>query len=500
MATIFPLSASVGQEFEGYIYDGTIWNLIGNEYNPTVYSAYEPDNPKPGDLWVDSSIDVPTFALDDYLTIESASSTYATKTELENVNVDLTGYATETYVQNASAAAVNYLVNGAPAALDTLNELSLALNDDANFATTITNSISEKLSIQSASSTYLTKVDASATYMSIDEFGYPVWNTTSGTIATIYDVNSGSIASISAFSPIGGSVTFSSNNLPTGLSMTPNGLISGNPENVLSTTSRSFDVYAQNNKGLTNYRTFNIIINPANDGSTSARAATNATELYNLGITENGDYWLKGTGTNPYKIYCILNPSLKGGKWMRTASIIRDTNLGNQNWYTYLTGTDYSLANTSSTFNVPPAVFGNANGNDLTVMVRVVGGIASINTPGNMFGAIFKGANVSFAFDDSQNGTSMSGTAANFSYSTDGINFSTYQSAAMTHANSEWNLVMSNNSSGVGFHATNDQTSGWILHGGGSNGASTLYGYLENYGLTGGSSNWNRFEIYIRKD
>ncbi len=202
MATIFPLSASVGQEFEGYIYDGTIWNLIGNEYNPTVYSAYEPDNPKPGDLWVDSSVDVPTFALNDYLTIESASSTYATKTELDNIDalpsqtgnngkflttdgasaswaiIDLSNYATQQYANNSASAAAAAIVDSAPETLNTLNELAAALNDDSNFATTVTNSLSNKLDISSASSTYLTQVNASNTYQTIvpnisnEEIGY----------------------------------------------------------------------------------------------------------------------------------------------------------------------------------------------------------------------------------------------------------------------------------------------------------------------------------------
>lgn len=54
----------------------------------------------------------------------------------------LSGYATEGYV----ISEINALIDGAPGALDTLNELSAALNDDANFATTITNSISTKIS------------------------------------------------------------------------------------------------------------------------------------------------------------------------------------------------------------------------------------------------------------------------------------------------------------------------------------------------------------------
>ena len=53
---------------------------------------------------------------------------------------DLTGYATETYVDTA----VSNLVDSAPAALNTLNELAAALGDDSNFSTTITNSLALK--------------------------------------------------------------------------------------------------------------------------------------------------------------------------------------------------------------------------------------------------------------------------------------------------------------------------------------------------------------------
>ena len=53
---------------------------------------------------------------------------------------DLTGYATETYVDNA----VSDLVDSAPSALNTLNELAAALGDDSNFSTTITNALAGK--------------------------------------------------------------------------------------------------------------------------------------------------------------------------------------------------------------------------------------------------------------------------------------------------------------------------------------------------------------------
>jgi hypothetical protein len=53
----------------------------------------------------------------------------------------LSGYATETYV----GTQISNLVDSAPGTLDTLNELAAALGDDANFSTTVTNSIAAKL-------------------------------------------------------------------------------------------------------------------------------------------------------------------------------------------------------------------------------------------------------------------------------------------------------------------------------------------------------------------
>jgi hypothetical protein len=53
-----------------------------------------------------------------------------------------TDAATKGYVDTAVSA----VIDGSPALLDTLNELSAAINDDANFATTITNSIGTKVS------------------------------------------------------------------------------------------------------------------------------------------------------------------------------------------------------------------------------------------------------------------------------------------------------------------------------------------------------------------
>jgi hypothetical protein len=117
--SIFPVSASVGQVFNSYIFDGTSWNI-------------------------DNSI------FENYLEESNASATY-----LDKISASTT-YATKDYADNSSSVAAAAVVDAAPEALNTLNELAAALNDDANFATTVTNSLSNKLDISSASTTYAT--------------------------------------------------------------------------------------------------------------------------------------------------------------------------------------------------------------------------------------------------------------------------------------------------------------------------------------------------------
>ena len=85
--------------------------------------------------------------------IDAASATYILQTNQQSI------------INSASAAAVTYLVDSAPGALDTLNELAAALNDDASFSTTVTNSLAAKLDASTASTIYLTQTSASTNYV-----------------------------------------------------------------------------------------------------------------------------------------------------------------------------------------------------------------------------------------------------------------------------------------------------------------------------------------------
>ena len=67
-------------------------------------------------------------------TTDSGSSYAGKKITKSNL---LSGYATESYV----GTQISNLIDSAPGALDTLNELAAAINDDASFSTTITNLI-----------------------------------------------------------------------------------------------------------------------------------------------------------------------------------------------------------------------------------------------------------------------------------------------------------------------------------------------------------------------
>ena len=80
---------------------------------------------------------------------DNAVSTHEQDTTNIHGIADTSALATKTYADNAASTAVAAVIDAAPAALDTLNELAAALGDNENYATTITNALALKAPLAS---------------------------------------------------------------------------------------------------------------------------------------------------------------------------------------------------------------------------------------------------------------------------------------------------------------------------------------------------------------
>jgi len=141
----------------------------------------------------------------------------------------------------------------------------------------------------------------------------PVWNTASGTLATIREDATGTHATVSATDSDGDTVSYSeTTSVLSGAGLTLNsstGAITGDPTNVISDTTNTFTLRATANSKTAD-RSFNIIVTPIPDGSSSSRATANPTALYNdTGTNTSGVYWVKsstfnsGTPVQAYFLY-----------------------------------------------------------------------------------------------------------------------------------------------------------------------------------------------------
>lgn len=106
-----------------------------------------------GDISINTTINTATKATQDgnganiantYLKKSGDTVTGALNVPTQATTDNSTKVANTAFVQSAVDSKVSQLVNSAPKALDTLNELSNALGNDPNFATTVTNMIGQK--------------------------------------------------------------------------------------------------------------------------------------------------------------------------------------------------------------------------------------------------------------------------------------------------------------------------------------------------------------------
>lgn len=127
----------------------------------------------------------------------------------------------------------------------------------------------------------------------------PIWSTAAGNLATISDLDTGTHATLVATDADNNAIVYAitSGALPVGVTLNSStGVISGDPANINNSTTYSFDVTATANS-QTAVRSFNIIVNPARDGTSAIRATTPHFLRNNLGITTNGTYWIRALNT-----------------------------------------------------------------------------------------------------------------------------------------------------------------------------------------------------------
>ena len=143
--------------------DAVSWTGVTNKptsFTPSAHShAISDVTGLQGALDAKSPLASPTF-----------TGTPATPTAASGTNT--TQIASTAFVQ----AAISTLIDGAPGALDTLNELAAALGDDANFASTVTNGLADKLA-KASNLADLTNVATARTNLGLGSMAQQASNT-----------------------------------------------------------------------------------------------------------------------------------------------------------------------------------------------------------------------------------------------------------------------------------------------------------------------------------
>ena len=156
---IIELKGTISSNYASYHYVDIQDN---NNYNKS--KAYTDSKiselPSTGDIitqaneYTDSKILEHNTASDSHTDIRSSltnkveqtylAENYYTKTTIDAKFTSLDNYATTEYVNNSITTTIEGIVGAAPETLNTLKELSAALGDDPNFATTVSTELSKK--------------------------------------------------------------------------------------------------------------------------------------------------------------------------------------------------------------------------------------------------------------------------------------------------------------------------------------------------------------------
>jgi hypothetical protein len=273
-----------------------ILNTVEN-FDAVEYSSRAPESPRIGALWVDTSTVNPLIKAyngDDWDTLGSAPVPI------------ITGIAPSNISGSASTAII---VNGTN--FESGSIVKLVDNEDNELhvlSTTFNNSQSLQFltpALTASAGPYDIKVTNTDNQFSIFENSLgvgnaPVWQTQSGNLGSIYDESRvGRSFTLVATDVDNQQITYSIifGNLPTNMSITSGGVISGTPNAVSSDTTYSFVVRATDTVGNYVDREFNLIIKSptvqsyTSVGSTSFTIPNGVTNLQVLVVGGGG-----GTG------------------------------------------------------------------------------------------------------------------------------------------------------------------------------------------------------------
>lgn len=167
MATLFPLSASVGQQFQDYAFDGETWNIIGENWKPFTYSATEPDYHEPGFIWVDSN-----EVIEEISYVTASGYQILTNKVMDGDNNYFSNIPESATLPSQDGNAGKYLTtSGSVSSWGTIDALPSQSGNSGKYLTTSgsaaswgTLDLSLYLTQNSASNLYLTQVSASTTY------------------------------------------------------------------------------------------------------------------------------------------------------------------------------------------------------------------------------------------------------------------------------------------------------------------------------------------------
>ena len=243
-----------------------------------------------------------------------------------------------------------------------------------------------------------------------------------------------------------------------------------------------------------NQTTSEARLTPLRDGLTASTAVFFPSDLVRAGNTSSGNYWLMGKSGVAQQVYCLYE---NGMFWARVTNIPRGTTL-NQNYYTTTVGTDFTLSNTAF-FNLRTDTFGNATGEDLHVMMRLVGGSftgAVATTPGLRCGYTHKGMPLAHGINGTSTTTVLSSPYGAIAYYRNNTSAgATVDNVRLNSPGTHWLFV----GSGEGFISWD--VTGWLIHNNGTSGskvADQFYGTVGTSNLVlNANTTWSRAEMYI---